>query len=149
MIQTLQGTSYYWGTTKRRLCKILTFPLQSQLLTTFQFSTLDLEPWLICNLFVNLSKLTSPSLWVGENSVPHYLCGFSLNHKVLAYLIFKCYLPENSGYPILPIKYRLFISATVNRPVTWKSKLLSRVWLFVIPWTIQSMEFSRLEYWSG
>ena len=28
-------------------------------------------------------------------------------------------------------------------------KLLGRVWLFVTPWTIQSMEFSRTEYWSG
>ena len=31
--------------------------------------------------------------------------------------------------------------------VKWKS--LSRVQLFAIPWTIQSMEFSRPEYWSG
>ena len=30
-----------------------------------------------------------------------------------------------------------------------KWKLLSRVWLFVTPWTIQPMEFSRQEYWSG
>ena len=30
-----------------------------------------------------------------------------------------------------------------------KWKLLSRVWLFATPWTIQSMEFSRPEYWSG
>ena len=29
----------------------------------------------------------------------------------------------------------------------WKS--LSRVWLFIILWTIQSMEFSRPEYWRG
>ena len=29
----------------------------------------------------------------------------------------------------------------------WKS--LSRVWLFASLWTIQSMEFSRPEYWSG
>ena len=29
----------------------------------------------------------------------------------------------------------------------WKS--LSCVWLFATPWTIQSMEFSRPEYWSG
>ena len=29
--------------------------------------------------------------------------------------------------------------------VKWKS--LSCVWLFVIPWSIQSMEFSRPEYW--
>ena len=28
-------------------------------------------------------------------------------------------------------------------------KSLSRVWLFVTQWTIQSMEFSRPEYWSG
>ena len=31
----------------------------------------------------------------------------------------------------------------------WKWKSLSRVWLFVTAWTIQSMEFSRPEYWSG
>ena len=31
--------------------------------------------------------------------------------------------------------------------VKWKS--LSRVWLFATPWTTQSMEFSRPEYWSG
>ena len=30
-----------------------------------------------------------------------------------------------------------------------QQKSLSRVRLFVIPWTIQSMEFSRPEYWSG
>ena len=30
-----------------------------------------------------------------------------------------------------------------------KWKLLSRVWLFVTPWTIQSMELSRSEYWSA
>ena len=31
----------------------------------------------------------------------------------------------------------------------WKWKSLSRVWLFVTLWAIQSMEFSRSEYWSG
>ena len=30
-----------------------------------------------------------------------------------------------------------------------KRKSLSRARLFATPWTIQSMEFSRLEYWSG
>ena len=36
----------------------------------------------------------------------------------------------------------------LNSPeVKWKS--LSRVWLFVTLWTIQSMEFSKPEYWSG
>ena len=31
----------------------------------------------------------------------------------------------------------------------WKRNLLSSVQLFVNPWTMQSMEFSRPEYWSG
>ena len=31
----------------------------------------------------------------------------------------------------------------------WKWKSFSHFWLFVTPWTIQSMEFSRSEYWSG
>jgi len=30
----------------------------------------------------------------------------------------------------------------------WKWKPLSCVWLFPTPWTIQSMEFSRPDYWS-
>ena len=31
----------------------------------------------------------------------------------------------------------------------WKCKSRSCVWLFATPWTTQSMEFSRPEYWSG
>ena len=31
----------------------------------------------------------------------------------------------------------------------WKWKSLSRVQLFATPWTIQSMQFSRPEYWNG
>ena len=35
-------------------------------------------------------------------------------------------------------------------PLTlWKWKLLICVQLFASPWTVQSMEFSRPEYWSG
>ena len=37
--------------------------------------------------------------------------------------------------------------ATREAQRKWKS--LSRIWLFVTPWTIQSMELSRSEYWSG
>ena len=33
------------------------------------------------------------------------------------------------------------------KEVKWNS--FSHVWLFTTPWTIQSMEFSRPEYWSG
>ena len=31
----------------------------------------------------------------------------------------------------------------------WRWKSLSCVWFFATPWTIQSLEFSRPEYWSG
>ena len=31
---------------------------------------------------------------------------------------------------------------------SWKWKLLSRFWLLVTPWAIQSIQFSRSEYWS-
>ena len=31
----------------------------------------------------------------------------------------------------------------------WKRKSLSHVWLFLTPWTMQSMEFSRPGYWRG
>ena len=38
---------------------------------------------------------------------------------------------------------------SLSQSEKWKWKLLSCVQLFVILWTIQSMEFSRQEYWSG
>ena len=34
-------------------------------------------------------------------------------------------------------------------PREWQWKSPSRVRLFATPWTIQSMEFSRPEYWRG
>ena len=37
----------------------------------------------------------------------------------------------------------------LHKPCEVKWKSLSRVWLFATPWAIQSMEFSRPEYWSG
>ena len=39
------------------------------------------------------------------------------------------------------------ISSLEESEVKWK--LLSHVQLFATPWTAQSMEFSRPEYWSG
>ena len=43
-----------------------------------------------------------------------------------------------------------FCKAVILQLKKWmKWKSLSHVQLFVTPWTIQSMEFSRPEYWSG
>ena len=44
--------------------------------------------------------------------------------------------------PLLPLLWNMFHCFE-----KWKS--LSPVWLFVTPQTIQSMEYSRPEYWSG
>ena len=41
------------------------------------------------------------------------------------------------------------LRAVINTPNTWKWKSFSRVRLFAAPWTIQLMEKSRPEYWSG
>ena len=57
---------------------------------------------------------------------------------------------------LCPLQCRLILkmlshqgSPIFDTKVKWKWKSLSCVWLFVSPWTIQSMEFSRPEYWSG
>ena len=43
-----------------------------------------------------------------------------------------------------------YIKAVYFHPAwKWKQKSLSCVQLFVTPWTMQSMEFTRPEYWSG
>ena len=55
-----------------------------------------------------------------------------------------------SGVPLPPL-------ISLNTPHQFRSQCLenvkwmslSSVWLFTTPWTIQSMEFSRPEYWSG
>ena len=44
--------------------------------------------------------------------------------------------------PVLYVRH-----SYIHESKKWKS--LSCVHLFVTPWTIQSMEFSRPEYWSG
>ena len=45
--------------------------------------------------------------------------------------------------------FLLLATPLSNLSEKWKWKLLSLVRLFATPWTIQSMIFSRPEYWSG
>ena len=44
---------------------------------------------------------------------------------------------------------RLFIILSLSYKLQSEWKSLGHVWLFVTPWTVQPMEFSRPEYWSG
>ena len=57
----------------------------------------------------------------------------------------SCAGPESSCFIECPLAC-LMLSKDWSE---MKWKLLSCVWLFVIPWTVQSMESSRPEYWSG
>ena len=55
--------------------------------------------------------------------------------KIPSSYIFNFFFVVAAAYFVLKIK--------------WKWKSLSCAWLFATPWTIQSMEFSKPEYWSG
>ena len=62
------------------------------------------------------------------------------------FLYWKIY-NESHIYIYIHINIYIYIHKhTHTHKVKWKS--ISRVWLFT-PWTIQSMKFSRPEYWSG
>ena len=71
--------------------------------------------------------------------VEKYYISHELEGNTLKFLGFRT--PLIYSIPFFSLHIFLFLD------VKWKS--LSHVWLFVTPWTIQSMEFSRSEYWSG
>ena len=45
--------------------------------------------------------------------------------------------------------HRVYSDFSLKKNKKWKWKLLSPVWLFETPWTVESMEFSKPEYWRG
>ena len=51
--------------------------------------------------------------------------------------------------PVLVISCFFFFIIAILVGIKWRWKSLSRVRLFATPWTLQSMAFSRPEYWSG
>ena len=52
-------------------------------------------------------------------------------------------------YKIFSTMRQINVHLLILLKVKMKGKSLSHVRLFATPWTIQSMEFSRPEYWSG
>ena len=56
-----------------------------------------------------------------------------------------CSLPGSSIHGIFQARMLEWVAISFSK----KWKLLSPVQLFVTPWAIQSLEFSRPEYWSG
>ena len=73
------------------------------------------------------------SLKFNSQSYPHV---FSNNSSTTVYVFLTL--------PLVPMKF-----STHEFQLWWQWKLLSCVQLFASPQTIQSMEFSRPEYWSG
>ena len=75
------------------------------------------------------------------------------------FFFFHIYHLSMPGFPSLDtaicrrtafLKWLTSVCCSVRRPsLAWKWKSLSHIQLFVTPWTIQSMEFSSPEYWSG
>ena len=66
--------------------------------------------------------------------------GFWIHNLVLS---FSTYVTSSK---LLKLPLSSVWNGNINKR---KCKLLSHVRLFATPWTIQSMEFSRPEYWSG
>ena len=82
------------------------------------------------------------------------LFSFSLHQYLLNFLQQVCIIYVEMFLTVLKEKKILFLMLSFryfvvqfSNDLKWKS--LSRVWLFATPWTIQCMEFSRPEYWSG
>ena len=106
-------------------------------------------------------------LEIRGHPMSHFLCVAS-KHLFIKHLLF--HLHENCLTSFLSSNILFHLSLKVVLKVKvlailasysiflgmkkWKCQSLSRVWLFVTPWTVahqapQSMEFSRQEYWTG
>ena len=77
-------------------------------------------------------------------------CFVSLNLLHFPTYIFTQIFHNNHSFIHVTIIFMCVgISASLNIRLKCLAKLLSHVWLFATPWTVQSMEFSRPEYCSG
>ena len=108
------------------------------------------------NIFALYSILTSKSFRPASQvrSVPLIPCSITSHTSpatLMSRLFHKAYTDLRASAPAVP-----FTKNTLPKIFLWlppiihlSLKLLSHVQLFVTPRTIQSMEFSRPEYWSG
>ena len=71
--------------------------------------------------------------------------------KLLVLLYFSTQLEQwgRNSFGFVRMKWDYTCDILVTNLAEWNWKLLSCTWLFVTPWTVQSVEFSRPEYWSG
>ena len=124
-------------------------PMGMQSITLEDSLAVFLQNWTLSNQTIQQS--TQCSLVFMSTQKPTQGCYSSFVHK--------CQKPGNNHtvlgewtHQFGHIRQRHIIqmsTQTMKRHVKWKWKSLSRVRLFAAPWTIQFMEFSRPEYWSG
>ena len=81
----------------------------------------------------------------GEQHLDRKNLGFHFSYVVSSPLNLSVFSDSHHGLSLFA-EVRQKCTCT-HSEVKWKS--LSRVWLFVTPWSIQSMQSSRPEYWSG
>ena len=109
----------------------------------FKYLKMACSPWKL--RIGRFSSFTFPWYY---GWVPSILCPFSSGRVIV------CLNHSNSGILWVNfqqglIMYYCFLVYDLYFFWKWKCKSLSCVWLFVTPWTIQAIEFSRPEYWSG
>ena len=102
-------------------------------LNLVSYKLIDSPQWINPGLTGDIASLWNHNVWKPVPTTA--ICLYYLNHFPGSW---------GSGCPRQPLHllscYPWCWIFTVQEG---KSKLLSRVWLFVTPWTIQSMEFSR------
>ena len=110
------------------------------------FWPLEEDNFWICFIFYYLflleySHFTALCQFLPCSKVNHqYIHIHSLLFRFPSYLGHQRALSSSLCCAVGSVSYLLY---------TWKWKLLSHVWLFVTPWIMQSMEFSRPEFWGG
>ena len=100
--------------------------------------------WAMKRVKMSISTINPFNIWV-------FPCPWGIPSHVHVMIILWCTLQvlPFSFYAALSSPGLRLLNCSCLGLIKWKWKSLSPVWLFATPFTIQSMEFSRPEYWSG
>ena len=116
----------------------------------FKFDLGDCHPYHLVWLILSFSHVQLfATLWTIASQAPLSM-GFSRQEcwSGLHFLLQGMLLTQGSKPLLLWLLYcRQVLYLLSDQRKVWRGKSLSCGWLFVIPWTLQSIEFSRSEYW--
>ena len=146
----------------RKCASLKVFCLPPPILHLWQYPySIYAEEELICGILCSSSNIFEPVMKVKVSCLPLCEHGLYVAHQAPRSTRFSrqeyCrrlsfpfpgYLPNPGIKPRSPTLQADSLPFEVPDEAQ-KWKLLGCVWLFVTPWTIQSVSFSRPEYWSG